>query len=76
MHTYIKDQPCITWPDGYVSTCSGGINIRPTGYTIKGSDEYQKLLEAIQYLYIDDISDITINKLKGYFEYDGEETIL
>lgn len=76
MHTYIKDQPSITWPDGYVSTCSGGINIRPTGYTIKGSDEYQKLLEAIQYLYIDDISDITINKLKGYFEYDGEETIL
>ena len=76
MHTYIKDQPSVTWPDGYVSSCSCGINIRPTGYTIKGSDEYEKLLEAIQYLYIDDISDITINKLKGYFEYDGKETIL
>lgn len=76
MHTYITDQGTVTWPDGYVSTCTSGINIRPTGYTIKGSDEYDRLLEAVQNLYIDDITDITINKLKGYFEIDGEETIL
>lgn len=76
MHTYITDQPEVVWPDGYVSHCTTGINIRPTGYTIKGSDEYERLLEAVQNLYYDDISDIHINKLKGYFVYDGKETIL
>ena len=76
MHTYITDQGTVTWPDGYISTCTSGINIRPTGYTIKGTDEYDRLLEAVQNLYIDDITDITINKLKGYFEIDGEKTIL
>ena len=76
MHTYIIDQPEIVWPDGYISHISTGINIRPTGYTIKGNDEYTRLLEAVQNLYYDDINDIYINKLKGYFEYDGQETIL
>lgn len=69
MHTYIKDMPDVIWPDGYKSCCRSGINIRPTGYTIRSQDEYEKLLEYTQYQYSDDINELILNKLKG--EVDG-----
>ena len=69
MHTYVKDQPAVTWPDGYKSDVLSGINIRPTGYKIKNNDEFEKLLEFTQNAEYEDIDEMYINKLKGWFEY-------
>ena len=69
MHTYVKDQPAVTWPDGYRSDVLSGINMRPTGYKIKNNDEFEKLLEFTQNAEYEDIDEMYINKLKGWFEY-------
>ena len=69
MHTYITDQPDITFDDGYVSTYRSGINIRRTGYKLGMSDEYERLLEFFADATIDDISEITKDRLRGYFDY-------
>ena len=69
MHTYINDQPDITFDDGYVSTYRTGINMRRTGYRLGMSDEYERLLEFFADATIDDISTITSDRLRGYFEY-------
>lgn len=44
LHTYIYDQPPITWPDGYQSTAKYGINLRPNGYHLHMTDEYKRLI--------------------------------
>ena len=69
MHTYITEQPDITFPDGYISTFRSGINIRRTGYKLGMSDEYERLLEFFEDATIDDISEITKDRLRGYFDY-------
>lgn len=69
MHTYVKDQPAVLWPDGYRSDILSGINMRPTGYKIKNNDEFEKLLEFTQNAEYEDIDEMYINKLKGWFEY-------
>ena len=69
MHTYITEQPDITFPDGYVSQYRSGINIRRTGYKLGMSDEYERLLEFFEDATIDDISEITKDRLRGYFDY-------
>ena len=65
----IIEQPDITFPDGYVSTFRSGINIRRTGYKLGMSDEYERLLEFFEDATIDDISEITKDRLRGYFDY-------
>lgn len=67
LHTYITDQPEVVWGDGYRSGVLSGINMRPTGYEIKNNDEFEKLLEFTQKSTYEDIDEIYINKLKGYF---------
>ena len=73
LHTYISDQPDITI-DGHTYSYRSGINMRPTSYTIKQSDEYERMLEFIQQFTLDDLNEITLNTLKGVI--DDEETIL
>ena len=73
LHTYIHGQPDIVI-DGHTYSYRSGINMRPTSYTIKQSDEYEKMLEWIQSFTIDDLSDMTLNSMKGII--DNEETIL
>lgn len=51
--TYISDQPQVTWPDGYVSTCEHGINLRRTGYKLTIPDEYENLLRFTQITFDD-----------------------
>ena len=46
--TYISEQPDITWPDGYVSTCRRGINLRRTGYKLTIPTDYERLLQFTQ----------------------------
>ena len=69
MHTYINDQPNITFDDGFVSHYRYGINMRRTGYRLGMSDEYERLIEFFSDATIDDISDITISQMKGYIDY-------
>lgn len=69
MHTYISDQPDITFDDGYISHYRNGINIRRTGYKLGMSDDYERLLEFFADAAIDNISEITKDRLRGYFEY-------
>lgn len=71
LHTYVKGQPDITFEDGYVSTYRYGINMRRTGYKLGMSDEYERLLEYFSEATVDDISEITVNQMKGYFELNG-----
>lgn len=73
LHTYITDQPDITI-DGNTYSYRYGINMRPTSYTIKQSDEYERMLEFIQSFTLDDLNDITLNMMKGVIE--DEEAIL
>lgn len=69
LHTYIKEQPDITFEDGYVSHYRYGINMRRTGYRLGMSDEYERMIEFFADATIDDISDLTISQMKGYFDY-------
>lgn len=45
LSSYISDQPEVVWPDGYVSNCKYGINIRRTGYDLEMSDEYKAIIK-------------------------------
>ena len=45
--TYINKQPCIKYPDGYISTVNYGVNLRRTGYKLTMTDEYKSLIELI-----------------------------
>lgn len=42
--TYITDMPTVTYPDGYLSTYTDGINMRRTGYLLTLSDDYKDFL--------------------------------
>lgn len=43
LHTYLHHIPICTFPDGYVSEYAHGIHMRPTGYRIGVTDEYDRL---------------------------------
>lgn len=62
--TYIYDQPQITWPDGYISTCERGINLRRTGYKLTIPDEYENLLKFTQ-LTVNDLPEQLIVQARG-----------
>ena len=42
-HTYLTDMKPIKWPDGYYSTFTSGINMRPTGYKLSIPNIYDKM---------------------------------
>lgn len=43
--TYINDMPTVTYPDGYISTYTHGINMRNNGYKLTLTDEYSMLIK-------------------------------
>jgi len=46
MPIYNNDMPIVKYPDGYVSTYLYGKTLRPTGYKINNTDEYQQMIDA------------------------------
>lgn len=56
LHTYTVNQSKAVWPDGYVSSQEYGVNMRPTGYTLEIKDEYERLIEFLDFI-IDDIQE-------------------
>ena len=64
--TYIYDQEPITWPDGYKSTCTHGINMRRNGYLLSMTDEYKELIDY-EDLSIDDLPDHFFIAARGRF---------
>lgn len=66
LHTYVRKQGTIVWPDGYVSTEDYGINIRRTGYELTIPDEYERLMNAFS-LDFDVMNDDIINIARRNF---------
>lgn len=62
--TYVYDQPEVVWPDGYVSTCKRGINLRRTGYKLTIPDAYEDLLRMSQ-MDIVDLPEHLIIQMRG-----------
>jgi hypothetical protein len=68
--TYISKAPNVTFPDGYYSTYSKGINLRREGYLLTLTDEYKGLLEFLN-MDIHNVSVSGLNKLKAYWRNNG-----
>lgn len=66
LHTYNIEQPEVVFPDGYVNKYKFGVNLRPTGYTLDITDEYERLNELFD-LDVFELSDHAINRLRGAF---------
>ena len=64
--TYIYDQEPITWPDGYKSTCTHGINMRRNGYLLTMTDDYKDLIQYEE-LSLDDMPDHFFVAVRGRF---------
>lgn len=64
--TYLYDMPVVTYPDGYESHYTKGINLRRTGYTIGNTDEFSKLLQFTQ-MTLEDIPSDLMTKMKGVY---------
>lgn len=61
---YLSNMPDITYPDGYQSSYRYGINMRDTGYLLTITDEYQQLLNFVEYSFAD-LPDAFINHMRG-----------
>lgn len=64
LSTYLNDIPVVTYPDGYVSNCKYGINMRNVGYLLTITDEYKLLIKYMDYV-IDDLPEAFVNHLRG-----------
>lgn len=62
--TYLDNMPTCTYPDGYVSTYTHGINLRRTGYLLSITDEYKNLIKYMNYD-INDLPESVVNHLRG-----------
>lgn len=62
--TYLDNMPTCTYPDGYVSTYTHGINLRRTGYLLSITDEYKNLIKYMNYD-INDLPESIVNHLRG-----------
>lgn len=62
--TYLDNMPTCTYPDGYVSTYTHGINLRRTGYLLSITDEYENLIKYMDYD-INDLPESIVNHLRG-----------
>lgn len=67
LSTYINDMPMVTYPDGYVSAYTHGINLRRNGYLLTMTDEYKELIQYME-MTVDDLSDEFKNNTRGYFD--------
>lgn len=63
LHTYVKNQPDIIWPDGYVSHNRHGINLRRTGYKLEINGTYKKLIGYAE-MQLDITDDFIVNGVK------------
>ncbi len=63
---YIYDQEPITWPDGYKSSCTHGINMRRNGYLLSMTDEYKALIEYDE-MSVDDLPESFMIQSRGRF---------
>ena len=61
---YLSNMPDVTYPDGYQSSYRYGINMRDTGYLLTITDEYQQLLNFVEYSF-SDLPDAFINHMRG-----------
>lgn len=61
---YLSNMPDITYPDGYKSCYKYGINMRDTGYLLTITDEYQQLINFIEYSF-SDLPTAFINHMRG-----------
>lgn len=64
MSIYISDQKPITFPDGYHSTQTHGINMRRNGYKLEITDEYKSLIEFME-MEVDDLPDHFFVQTRG-----------
>jgi len=64
--TYVKTQPTVKYPDGYVSTINYGINMRRTGYKLTMTDEYKLLINYIERYTADGGDQFLVSK-RGWF---------
>ena len=64
--TYINNQPKVTYPDGYRSTVSYGINLRRTGYKLTITDEYKSLIDLVENLSQEYTDQFLVSK-RGWF---------
>lgn len=69
--TYIKNMPHVIYPDGYECDYQYGINLRPTGYTMTSTSDYELLLKYARYD-IYSLPEHVYNKMKGII-HDEEE---
>lgn len=65
--TYLTNIPEVTYPDGYHSTYTQGINMRRTGYLLTMTDEYKEIINYIDRLTVEDFDDRGIMRLKTGF---------
>lgn len=66
LSTYIDEMPMCTYPDGYISTYTKGINLRNTGYLLTMTDEYKELINYFE-MTVDELPETFINNLRGRF---------
>ncbi len=64
MPTYISEQETIRWPDGYISTCKSGVNLRRNGYKLTLPDKYKKLINYNEFN-IGEFPDAFFTHLRG-----------
>ena len=65
--TYCCNQPRLVWPDGYISEYKEGINLRPTGYTMSITPEYNALIKKFENFDLSMLTDEFITHLRGQF---------
>ena len=61
---YLSNMPDVTYSDGYKSSYRYGINMRDTGYLLTITDEYQQLINFIEYSF-SDLPSAFINHMRG-----------
>lgn len=64
LSTYLVEMPEVTYPDGYVSTYTHGINLRNTGYNLTMTDDYLDVI-AMSKMTIDDFEEQALVRLRG-----------
>lgn len=61
---YNNDMPLVKYPDGYISNYEYGKTLRPTGYKISNTEEYQQMIDAYK-ITADDITDMQMITFKN-----------
>ena len=64
LHTYNDKQPTVVYPDGYVSTYTYGINLRPTSYTVTINKDYADIIKKFSFS-VDNIPDYILCNMRN-----------